>query len=187
MRIFVAVTIPQSVKRALWKIVEPKRKEFPFLKWVEPENWHITLKFLGETEEELVEKVKKSLKNVVKPLSPFQVKFSSFGSFPSKGNIKVLWLGLGKGDEEMTSLAKKVEDEINSLGFPKEVRAFTPHLTLARARRKERRQLSLEELGIKEARLTPFLVKEVVLMESKLRPEGPIYNKLEVFKLMGEK
>jgi 2'-5' RNA ligase len=185
MRIFVAIVIPQSVRRALLRIVEPKMKEFPFLKWVEPENWHITLRFLGETDEPMVEKVKRSLKNGVSSYRPFEVEFGEFGTFPPRGKLRVFWLGLRRGGEEMIKLAGIIEEKMVSLGFPREERGFTPHMTLARARRGERRQVSLEDIGLKETKLPPFWVREVVLMESKLRPEGPIYREVESFKLVG--
>jgi len=183
MRCFIAIEIPQDIKDRLWKVLEPKTKDFPELKWVQPHNWHITLKFLGEVKEENLKMIKDSLRTALKGFRPFEATLGSFGTFPGRGPLRVFWIGIKDGASTMTKIAESIERELTRLGFPREDRKFTPHLTLARTRRGKPSRITLEDFKLNTVSFPGFKLKEVVLFESKLRPEGPIYTKLEVFAL----
>ena len=181
MRCFIAVEIPQSVRKKLWRILEPKTKAFPNLKWVKPKNWHITLKFLGEIGERDVENVKETLQVISKEFEPFEVSFGDFGTFPPRGSLRVFWIGLKDGATTIARLAEMVENRLARIGFPREERKFTPHLTLARARKGRSSNVTLEDLELDTVDIPKFTFKEMILFESNLRPEGPIYTKLKEF------
>lgn len=171
----------------MWRLLEPETKRLPDLKWVRPDNWHITLKFLGDVSEEEVKKVRDSLKNLVGSVEAFDIRLGPLGAFPPKGSLRVLWIGLKDGISPMVNLSQLVEREMTSLGFKKEERQHTPHLTLARSRRGRPSRVTLEDFKIEEVELPHFRVNQLVLFESRLRPEGPEYHKLETFQLMGAK
>jgi len=182
MRCFVAVDIPNNLKEEIYRVLEGERKRFRELKWVAMENFHITLKFLGSVERERIKKIKEVLERVAEKHSPFKLKPDSLGTFPEKGSLKVLWLSLVDG-EKIKSLATDVENSLTSIGFPKEKRPFTPHLTLARARRNSKERITLDDFEVKRVQFPYFLVDHFTLYESELKPDGPIYKKIVEFKL----
>lgn len=168
-------------------MLEPKTRDFPGLKWVEPQNWHITLKFLAEVKEGILEQIKESLRKISNEFAPFEASLGSFGAFPERGSLRVFWIGLEDGASNMIKIADSVEGEMSHLGFPREKRGFTPHLTLARARRGRPSRITFEDFKLGSVSFPAFNLKELILFQSKLRPEGPEYTKLEVFALSGGK
>lgn len=184
MRCFVAVDIPKDLKEKIYEVLKEEREKFRELKWIAMENLHITLKFLGSIAPEKVNDIKETLKEVAKRHTPFKLKPDALGTFPEKGNLRVLWLSLING-KSIEKLAKDVEDSLTLLGFPKETRVFTPHLTLARARKNEKRKITLEDFEVKKISFPYFRVDHFTLYESKLMPEGPIYTKIHEFRLKG--
>ncbi len=185
MRCFIAIDIPDNLKREIVDATKIARAEHSELKWVEEENLHITLKFLGEVEPSRVEKVKGALERVSRMIRPFSLSTSSFGTFPEKGALRVFWIGIEGDLDILRRLHELIDAECSRLGFAKEKREFTPHLTLARARRYTHERVTLEDLNLKELRKKPFRVNEIVLYQSILRPEGPVYKKLSLFRLRG--
>jgi len=184
MRCFIAVDIPEDLREKIYKVLKEERERFPELKWVAMESLHITLKFLGSINPNKLEDIKNTLNEVAKRHAPFKLKPDSLGTFPEKGNIRVLWLSLVDG-KNIENLAKDVEDSLTLLGFPKEKRPFTPHLTLARARRNEKRKIFLEDFQVKKISFPYFRVDHFTFYKSELRPEGPLYTKIFEFRLKG--
>lgn len=185
MRCFIAVDIPEMVKKEVMRATERARKSHRDLKWVEEENLHITLKFLGEVEREKIEKVKRVLDMITRAEAPFNLTTSEFGTFPKRGALRVFWLGIEGDLDEIKKLQERIEKELLKIGFDREDREFTPHLTLARAKRYSRERVTLDDLDLNEVKGKSFRINEVVLYESILRPEGPLYKKISVFKLRG--
>jgi len=162
MRAFIGIEIPEELKREISKI--QKRFEGFDIKLVERQNLHFCLKFLGEISEEDAIKVKENLPRFDK----FKVKVHGTGVFPHLGHIKVIWLGVKDGKNEMIRLAK---------GFGAET--FEAHLTLGRVksgRNKSELIKLLEELKDKD--IGEFEVSEVFLIKSELTSLGPVYEKL---------
>ncbi len=167
MRLFVAVDVPEGVKAQLWRQLGGLRERWPELKWVRPELLHITLKFLGEQDEELLPRIKEGLGKV--RFRSFEATLEGLGSFGGR----VLWVGISQGARELEELARLVRKNLSFLKFPDD-KPFKPHLTLARARRGGR--VPSGNLGRIEA--LSFKVREIVLYRSVLRPEGPQYTPL---------
>lgn len=146
------------------------------LKLVKLENIHLTLKFLGNTEENLVPKIVEVMEGSLTGLEPFTIHFLGTGAFPSLGHMKVVWVGVCNV-EKVVSIAGYLNDELARIGFRKEKREFSPHLTLGRVkggRHKERlarviRSWSEEDFGTLE-------VDGIRLKKSVLSPHGPIYS-----------
>lgn len=166
MRVFIGIKIPPNDK--ILKVLESLKK-FGGMKHVEPENIHICLKFLGEVDEEKIEDVKKVLDGL-SGFGSFKIKLKSIGAFPSQNFIRVIWIGATS--DKLISLAKLIDSELGMHGFRKETREFTPHITLARVKKKPvediKQIFSDEEFG-------DFEAKEVELIQSMLKPTGPEY------------
>lgn len=147
------------------------------LKLVEPQNIHVTLKFLGEVGEGKLEEVVEALKAV--EFEPFRIALRGLGAFPSPGRPRVVWIGVAEGAEETSSIYLQLEDKLAKLGFPKEGRGFTPHLTIARVKSGRGREGLLKVLqALKDEEFGRMPVKGVRLKKSVLTPRGPIYSTL---------
>ena len=180
MRLFVAVDVPDEIKRSIEEdVVEPLRTYLTGARWTRPEGRHLTLKFLGNVADERVEEIVAALSEAAGRRAPVDAAFDELGGFPNLRRPRVLWLGIGPGNEGLASLAGSVEDALQPLGFPGEDRPFHAHFTLARFPKP-----SL--IGEPPAVRVPddlFAVPEIVLFRSQLHPKGARYTALERFPL----
>ena len=144
------------------------------VRWVKPENVHLTLMFLGDVVEEDLARVTSILESVCGRHESFEVAPSGFGAFPSARRARILWAGVGEGAERLTALAHDVQRSLESLGFEPEKRPYRPHLTLGRARG---RPAVLGASGITPPGLG-FPVNSVELVESVLGEAGATYSTL---------
>jgi RNA 2',3'-cyclic 3'-phosphodiesterase len=177
-RIFVAVFPPPAVRRAL----SDAARELPVVgevRWVRPENVHLTLKFLGDIPEDNLGHIAEALEPVRLRHGPFEAELSGFGAFPSARRARILWAGIGEGSEPLRALARDVEASLEPLGFEREDRAYVPHLTLGRARG---RPVSLGAGGTPPP-VPGFLVRSVELVESVLGATGSAYSTLAAYPL----
>lgn len=185
MRLFVAVNLPSDIRERLAAAQERLRGAQADVSWVRPENIHVTLKFLGETEEKRLDRIRPALLEVARGRAPFTIRVSGLGSFGGRVP-RVVWVGVEAGAEPLSGLAKDVEAAMAPLGFPKEKRGFSAHLTLGRVRSPKNAAALLAALG--QADAGPFGTVEVTrfeLMQSELRPTGSVYTVLEKFPLGG--
>ena len=183
MRCFIALEFPPEVKSRIYSDLKKEMKDKPELKWVSKENLHLTLKFLGEVPENQVNRLARELETLKKE-KKIEVKLGGLGSFLDRGSVRVLWIGIEQGNQEIEKLAKKVENLTAKLGFPREKRQFVPHLTVARARKHSRKSFKPSDFKT-ELHIPPFVIGELILYKSTLTPEGPIYEKLKVIELNG--
>jgi 2'-5' RNA ligase len=147
--------------------------------WVAPENLHVTLKFLGGIDEARVQGVIDALHTSVRRHPPFAIDVGGLGAFPSSTRPRVLWAGLTAGSASLGALAAAVDDVLAPLDFPREARAFSPHITLGRVREPKRAPALAEALAVAAGR--PFghvPVEAVALMRSHLSPRGARYTAL---------
>lgn len=190
-RTFVAIELPDEIKDGLKK-VQDQLKAFNFpVKWVKPDQIHITLSFLGDILESKVDKLCEVVEKAVSGSKPFVLKPSSLGCSPSFKKPRVLWIGLEGEVEILAKLQKQIEKNLLVHGFHPRVRErFTPHLTLGRVRRKAGRGEKLR-LGKKlqtvafEPSKEVIKVEKVSIIKSDLFPTGPVYTKLKEFSLAG--
>jgi 2'-5' RNA ligase len=155
------------------------------VKWVEPANLHLTLKFLGHVHASRVPAVVQAL-TAVEASRPFPVRLVGLGAFPRPRGARVLWVGVEEGAGELADLARVVEDVLEPLGFPREGRPFSPHLTIGRLRTPAY-HVELEVALDRKSRVEVGSqhVHSVELMESSLRPEGPVYTVVRSYRLGG--
>ena len=174
-RAFVAVRVSGGVADALENFLSELRP-LARIRWVRREQFHITLKFLGELENDVIDDVMESLRPM-KSFAPFTVELNHIGAFPNLSSPRVLWLGGDKGAKELGKLAKKVNDVLyDSAGLERESKKFTAHLTLARLKDTVLPEALVKRLG--DVPALSWECSELVLMKSLLTPQGPIYSQL---------
>lgn len=177
-RAFIAIELSEEAKKALAELQAEFIKSEADVKWVKPENIHITLKFLGNITEEQKEKIQEILDDNLKGFNSFKIGLQGVGAFPKPNYPRVVWVGT-TGEEQLKPIAKLIDEKINKLGFPKEERAFKSHLTFARVRSGRNKDKLTEALKKFEAFSGPeFLVDAVCLLQSALTPQGSIYTLL---------
>ncbi|HHN65622.1 MAG TPA: RNA 2',3'-cyclic phosphodiesterase [Nitrospirae bacterium] len=178
MRCFIAIEIDEEVKKAVQDLIDQLRSMGGDVRWVRPEGMHITLKFLGEIEDRLVNTIKNILKKIGENHSVFSLTLAGTGVFPDYSRPRVLWVGI-RGNGELQSLYEDIEEAMLNLGFKKETRGFNPHVTLGRIK-------SLRELKETLACLRRYRghnfgkidVKGISLMKSTLKPTGAVYERI---------
>ena len=152
------------------------------LGWVRPEGIHLTLRFLGDIAEERVEALGTMLQDVAAGVTPFALDARGIGAFPDPRAPRVIWLGLQGTPEATAALRRmqaKIEDGVAGLGFPRESRAFTAHLTLARVRDRKSGAALAKVLEANHDRVVGgFTAASVGLIKSELRPTGAVYTTL---------
>ncbi len=183
LRLFVAVNLPVEVRQRLAAAQEHLRHGRPDVSWVRPENLHLTLKFLGATAEERLDPIRQTLATVGPKHRAFQIEMAGVGSFGGRVP-RVVWVGVKQGGESLTALAADAELALADLGFPREQRGFTAHLTLGRVRSPRNVEgLAVGIREIQEERFGTAPVETFELMRSELRPSGSVYTMLERFEL----
>ena len=184
-RSFIAIELPEEVRRGLAKLrSELERTEHRFVKWVDPEGIHLTLKFLGNIPFKQVAEVTKAIEEAAQGIPPFHLEISGLGAFPNLKQPRVLWVGIGGEIDTLLRLQQNIDFVLASLGFAKEERPFMPHLTLARVRQgaspMERKNFGELAMSASFKASYPIDAKAVSLMRSQLTPDGAIYTRLSM-------
>ncbi|MCK4756918.1 MAG: RNA 2',3'-cyclic phosphodiesterase [Thermoplasmata archaeon] len=153
------------------------------LKMVDLDNLHITLKFLGDTREEIVPEIKKIIAGSVEGRKPFVVKLTGAGAFPNLGKISVIWAGMKEADE-LARIASYIDEKTATLGFRREKRKFSAHITLARVRGGRNKDKLVDVIEqYKDEEFGTLAVDKIILKKSVLTPDGPIYSDVEIVEL----
>lgn len=189
-RSFIAIELPEEVKAGLRRLqAELKLPEHTFVKWVAPEAIHLTLKFLGNISPQKVAEITRVMEQASEGVSPFHLEITEVGAFPNMRQPRVLWVGIRGEVDKLVAWQNRIDNGLVPLGFAKETRPFTPHLTLARLREGvspgDRR-----DFGEMVAKTTievsyKFNVTSLNLMKSQLLPGGAVYSRLADVKLKG--
>jgi len=171
-RCFISVNLPDDVRRSMADLIAELKKAGPDVSWVPAGNIHLTLKFLGNTNDSLIPMIKERITKKLSHYNAFYIKIVGVGCFPSEKRPRVLWIGIERSDL-LNSIQKDMEAEVEELGFAPEDRPFSPHLTFGRVR---------SQKGIAEMlrRFTEFRtadfglveVKSIHIMKSDLKPTG---------------
>ncbi len=187
MRCFIAIDIDQETKDGLGQLQQKLLNRVNIrksdVKWVSPESIHLTLKFLGEVRDEEIARICDVVKNVVGRFKSFELSFEQVGSFGGK-RARVLWVGTTDGKEMLSQLQAELDSGLDCIGFSAETREFAGHLTLCRIRN-PKAGLKLAEVSknYKDFKLSSILVDSVVVYQSQLEPDGPVYTQLGNYKL----
>ena len=194
-RTFVAVWLDESVRRCVGAFTAslraPVERAVGSVRWVDPAQYHFTLRFLGDLDADQRQRVFDAVSGACRGFSPFSLRLGGLGAFPDLSRPRVLWIGVEPpGDRLLTQLASEVERALGERGFGQADRPFAPHLTIGRVAKVPAR-------GLREAPLAAYAgrslaeacgsaeVREVVVMASRLTPSGPIYTPLMAVPLDG--
>jgi RNA 2',3'-cyclic 3'-phosphodiesterase len=184
LRLFAAVDIPERIKEAASAAIEPWRERYPKGRWVPPENWHVTVKFMGRTWPRLRDWVGEACREAASTIRPFQLFLAGMGVFPGPTRARVMWVGFKDPEGSLPALARAMDDRL-SKEFPPEKRPFRGHLTVARFNPPIPMRDAADELEAATIDTEPFPVRSLVLYRSHLSPRGARYEALERFRLGG--
>ena len=171
-RTFIAVELPGAVRETLAGVTNRLRGQVGEVRWVQPEGIHLTLKFLGDVETERIPDVVSAVRAAAGEVAAFTLRTTHLGGFPVRDRARVLWVGLEGDVAALADLQGRVEGALVGLGFEKERREFSPHLTLGRARKQP---VSLPE-DVLDPEAVSFRVERVTVMKSDLQPGGAVYT-----------
>jgi 2'-5' RNA ligase len=181
MRLFVAIEIAPEIRDRIMEFVSGIKPQLANARWSRPEGLHITLKFLGNVADEKRSKIESNLGDVT--ATKFWLSLGDVGVFPNPKSPRALWVGL-KAPPDLAQLAEQVDVSMEPLGFEREKRAFTPHVTLARFNdRGKKANVNSALSSVPKAGFGTMTATEFHLYESRLSPQGSRYSKLASFPL----
>lgn len=182
MRGFIAFEVPLHVKVNLSKAIHTMSSKMDGVKWVNDAGLHITLKFLGEIEEGMAGRIREGLAYLEEKYSPFTLVLGGVDAFPSKKKARVIVVGLKNGIDIVGNIFNDIENNLEELGFGREKRAYTPHITLGR----RKIPAPLLEKTIARVDEMEFLVDSMVMFRSTLTSKGALYDPVWKIKLGGK-
>lgn len=194
MRIFIGIDLNEDVRGKIQRFIEGVHGFAPDARWMRPESLHITLKFIGEQNPEQVEAITMRLRH--NEAAQFDIHLAGHGFFPTAKAPRVFWIGIHSGPQ-LAELATSVDSATSELGVPREDRAYSPHLTLARAggrsaspkwRKGDSPNTVFATLDKRLAMMGDLdfgtmTAREFILYQSQLSPQGSKYTKLQCFAL----
>ena len=176
-RAFIAIDIP--VSQNVIEFINELKKTQINAKIVETENMHLTLKFLGDTDEGLIDEIEKIIKSSIINIQPFEIILKNVGVFPNQNYIKVVWIGV-ENAELLKKIAETIDSNLNNLGYEKEKRSFSLHLTIARIKSAKNKERLIQLINKYEnTEFQKIKVNKIILKKSFLTPKGPIYSNLK--------
>jgi RNA 2',3'-cyclic 3'-phosphodiesterase len=200
-RAFLAVELPQELRAELATIqqelkrnIEPEMKQSMRVSWAQPASIHLTIKFLGDMDEQVIDSLLVAVEQAIGNQTAVKVPLERLGAFPRPQNPRVLWVGpsenweRGAEGQRVAGIHGAIEQACEGLGFHRETKSLSPHLTLARIRKGERYiGAALTQSGALDGPivLDSLAMKAVALMKSELRPTGSVYTKLWDVRLSG--
>ncbi len=188
-RTFVAVDVADAVRRRAARLIELLSASGSDVKWIEPQNMHLTLQFLGDVPQADVPAVCQALERAVAGFPPFPMSLLSAGAFPHVGRPSTIWIGVAEGAKELGTLQQAIQRALKPLGFPPERRAYHPHLTIGRMRRGDgpARQGLGQTLREQQAfDAGSSMIDQVIVYASYLERAGPTYQAMSRIGLTGE-
>ena len=187
LRLFIAIGLSPDVIEEIARCQERLKREVNVsVAWTDPKGIHLTLKFLGETDEARIPEIEERLRLAAHDTAPFALTLGRFGVFPSLARPRVLWVGVDGEVQKLASLQRKVEQGMAALGFPAEDRPFSPHLTVGRVRPQQRQGVAAIRPDVAgDVHPIPQPVTSMGLIQSRLTPRGAIYTRLSDFPLHG--
>jgi 2'-5' RNA ligase len=184
-RTFIAVNLNPEIKEYLISLQTNLNIPESKIKWVEKDNLHLTMKFLGYISLEQRELIKSELKEIASRYSQFIIRLSSnIGVFPTYKMPRIIWVGIKEGISKLKELYNSIESKLSNKGFPRENKDFSGHITIGRVKFIRDRTNFIQILNRIEVNNFTQGVVSIDLMESKLTPSGPIYNITAKFPLL---
>ncbi len=181
-RCFIAINLPRELKEHIHASIKDIKAIGHGIKWVDKENLHITVKFLGDVNTANIERISNTLADVAGKTAAFELRIDHFGVFPSERKPRVLWVGC-ENEEPYIRLAGSVDEALSRLGFEMEKKKPTAHVTIARCKFPKEATDVVQRLSSKSFQPINLFVDSVQLMRSTLTPKGAIYEIISSYKL----
>jgi len=182
MRLFVAIDLNEELRAKISEIERAIQETGADVKLVEPENLHITLKFLGEVPEERVREVQDSVSKSIESVGEFKISIEGFGYFGSRNYIRTLWVDVKEGRERILEIMSKLSENLSRIRNEK--RASSVHLTIGRVKSAKNKVPLLNKIEeLKNVKVGELDVKEIKLKSSVLTKKGPIYSDVRAFEI----
>lgn len=188
-RLFVALLLPDDIRDAAERVQTRLREAMgdTGIRWTAPEQFHFTLKFLGDVEDSELPSVIEGVGRASARCDVWALDIANTGVFPKQRNPQVLWVGATAGVPVLQQTAQYINEELAKQGFPAETKPYIPHITLARMKTREGEETVAKNLPMLQAEpelrkpLGTFLVQKCALMQSDLRREGAVYTVVKSF------
>ena len=177
-RVFIAISLSEAINKKIEVIQDKLKKTKADVRWVKSANIHLTLKFLGNITPEQISGLKEGLEKAARKFQPFSIFIEKMGGFPSIDSPRVIWVGISRGKEILNKMNKAIEDDLAKIGFPREERAFHPHLTLGRCCSSKHRSQLAKQIKTESVFLGALAVDKISIYKSLLTSEGPVYSLL---------
>lgn len=184
-RAFFAISLPLEFKEEIARLQDILKKTRAEVKWVRPESVHLTLKFLGQVAEDIIDPLAEAASVKASQTQALSLTLNGTGVFPGPRRPRVAWLGLAGDVGRIIDLQRGLEESAEKFGFAREKRKFSPHLTLGRIRSSKGIKEFITELDRLDPQPLEFMASEVVLFRSELKPTGAIYTPLKKIPLSG--
>jgi 2'-5' RNA ligase len=184
LRVFVGIAIVSAIKDKVAEVQEQLKLSNADVRWVAVENLHLTLHFCGEVGEKKAQDIIQVCRGIAFEFSPFTLEIKYVGTFPPYGDPRIIWTGVEKGRDEAITLIEATKRHLTLVTGVTEKKDISPHLTFGRIR-------TTKNIGVLNTQLHKFAnigfgeqtVDKILVMESKLKPTGPVYTVLEEIKL----
>ncbi|MEA3279645.1 MAG: RNA 2',3'-cyclic phosphodiesterase [Thermodesulfobacteriota bacterium] len=178
-RTFIAFELPEKIITFISKVQKELRSRKLKVKWVRPQNIHLTLKFLGNINETYTEIVGKAMQESANGYSPISLTTKGIGVFPNIKRPRVIWIGITGQTKQLVSLQKGLDEKLDAIGFPRNNRPFTGHLTLARVKERINPERLIDAIKYySEFESETFIADNICLFKSDLKSSGAVYTKL---------
>jgi RNA 2',3'-cyclic 3'-phosphodiesterase len=185
LRTFIAIPLSAELRKTIGGIQDELTYLDCPIKWVEPKNIHLTLKFLGDTEAGMIDTLQQTLENLFRAVSSFNFQLTKLGAFPDIKNPRILWVGLDDNDQQIARLVSLLEKACEQIGFKKDSRPFSSHITVGRIRSpKNLNRLSEAINSYKMPNGLSQTADRIIFYKSTLTPNGPIYEHLREIPLV---
>jgi len=184
-RLFLAIKLIPD--KSLLKIYHSLQQSFRYdkIRWVDPVNFHLTLKFFGNTSDEKIPIISEVIQNVLKPYGPLNLELENCGVFGSKYKPRVIWFGISNNNQ-LKNLVIELLNDLHDAGFVKDRQNFVPHITVGRITKIINTRLFYEEMSkVKDVFLQQIIFDKIILFESVLSSGAPQYNVIKSFPLNG--
>ena len=186
MRTFIAVNLDEALRARLADAQRSLRESGADVKWTDWRGLHVTLKFLGEVEEGRIPEIGGAIRQALEGCGPFRLRLHGAGSFPSRMAPRVIWVASAEGEERLAEMAARLEQALEPMGFAREKRAFSAHITLGRVRSPRGRERLVEGVtALSGEEFGEMMIEQAALMSSQLTPKGAIYTPVQEFPLAG--
>jgi 2'-5' RNA ligase len=186
-RTFIAILLHGSLHNTLGEIIDKLASSKAKVKWVEPQNVHITLKFLGNVDEERLPEVYAACERAATGIDPIDLEMRAIDCFPNRKSPRIVWLGIERGAEAVKRLRERVEAELTGIGFSPEEKLFRAHLTIGRVKGKGGLSPLCRLLDEKKNIFVGSMrAEKISVMKSKILPSGPEYTEMKAIPLVPE-